>query len=72
MVRRSMANGFVLNGGGHRCDESAATAGHPARDGDGEKIRAGIPAADRRVTNHALAFPSIHNSNNFQLPNKVA
>jgi hypothetical protein len=24
------------------------------------------------VTNHALAFPSIHNSNNFQLPNKVA
>ena len=28
----------------------AATVGHPARDGDCEKIRAGIPAAARRVT----------------------
>jgi len=34
---------------GSRRDESAATAGHPARDGDCEKIRAGIPAAARRV-----------------------
>jgi hypothetical protein len=30
--------------------KSAATAGHPARDGDCEKIRAGIPAAVRRVS----------------------
>ena len=33
----------------NRRDESPATAGHPARDGDCEKIRAGIPAAARRV-----------------------
>jgi len=31
------------------CFQSAATAGHPARDGDCETIRAGIPAAARRV-----------------------
>ncbi len=34
---------------GSRRDESAATAGHPVRDGDCEKIRAGISAAARRV-----------------------
>ena len=33
---------------GNRRDESAATAGHPARDGDCEKIRAGNSAAARR------------------------
>jgi hypothetical protein len=34
---------------GYRRDESVATAGHLARDGDCEKIRAGIPAAARSV-----------------------
>ena len=33
----------------NRRAESAAAAGHPARDGDCEKIRAGISAAARRV-----------------------
>ena len=37
-------------GAGGRLQRPAATAGHPARDGDGEKIRAGIPAATRRVS----------------------
>jgi hypothetical protein len=32
------------------CTESAATAGNPARDGECEKIRTGIPAAARRVS----------------------
>ena len=29
---------------------AAATAGHPARDGDGEIVRAGISTASRRVS----------------------
>lgn len=42
----------------NRSDESAATAGHPARDGDGEKIRAGIPAAAQcvKIRSRALFF----------------
>jgi hypothetical protein len=37
---------------GQRNDKrvSGTTSGHPARDGDGEKIRAGIPAAARRLS----------------------
>jgi hypothetical protein len=32
------------------CKKIAATTGHPARDGKCEKIRAGIPAAARSVS----------------------
>ena len=39
-----VTRGFMVS------DESAATAGHPARDGDCEKIRAGNSAAARRVS----------------------
>ena len=45
----STSDGFRGILRGNRRAESAATAGHPARDGDCEKIRAGIPAAARRV-----------------------
>ena len=52
---RPHAGGFqgILRGNrraGSRQQRPAATAGHPASDGDCEKVRAGIPAAARRVS----------------------
>ena len=44
---------------GGRLPRPAATAGHPAREGDCEKIRAGIPAAARRVTYRAPRNPRL-------------